>query len=105
MENTVVFIRELKRLDKTSRFPSRQFALLLDHSVLYHFVLNQRDSSAECSAMLANLLTKLTDKPLYLPKFPLPELRVQDKERSYKHNRKLATICVFVFCCDLSILK
>ena len=80
MENTVVFIRELKRLEKTSSFSTRQLALLLDHSVLYHFVLNQRDNSVECSAMLEHLLTKLTDTPLYLPKFPLPELRVQDKE-------------------------
>ena len=79
MENTVSFIRELVRLKMASSL-SEHSAPLLDHSVLYFFVLNQTDSSAEFSAMLEKVIYKMPKGQLYWPKFPLPNLRVQDKE-------------------------
>ena len=58
MENTISFIRELVRLKMASSL-SEHSAPLLDHSVLYFFVLNQTDSSAEFSAMLEKVIYKM----------------------------------------------
>ena len=84
MENIDHFLQELDNkeclLGKTVQ--NNQFVMLIDHAILYFFVMNQIDTAAKFSEVLNYHLSKLSSEPssMYKPKFPLSEMSFQRKE-------------------------
>ena len=61
-------------------FDNEGFAMLLDHTSLYYYVLNQTERATVYRQLMNNHLSKQKSKKMYKPKFHLPRT-MKEKEQ------------------------